>query len=325
MDVVNDFTKVLKFTSETLFKFIDNFPNYGIETTKREELEDGSLKLGCRYNSNDFGVLIEPVGNGKVDISIYCNEKTIKLENINESDAERKAMEVLQSEIQIDFDNSIESSRRLQVLLQRITSSDEISINLTAINANYDAELAVSNLNILLDNDEFIDNITDEPCCYEITDNGDELDICTIENFEVTDSCNAIIGAAMKIWCNMSVIQWATVGNRLEELHRICDNSRWRLMEEINFFGELSVEIDSKAVNPGFFTSIDNSPFITNDDGAGFTAEFGFELISRMIEQYLSVLEIYYVNFPHDVQNWMDDDIRRWKKDVNYFIKQRLK
>lgn len=157
MGVVNDFTKKVKFASETLFKFIEKFSNYGIETTKREELEDGSLKLWCRYNSTDFGMLIKPAGNDKVDISIYCSGKTIKLENINEADAERKAMGVLQSEIQIDFDNSIESSRLLQVTLQRITSSNEISINLTAINANYDAELAVSDLNVLLDNEEYIE------------------------------------------------------------------------------------------------------------------------------------------------------------------------
>lgn len=325
MGVINDFTKVLKSISETLFKFIDKFSNYGIEITKKEEFENGGLKLWCKYNSINFGLKIEPAGEGKVNILIHHNGKDTKLENINESDVEKKAMEVLRKEVQINFDNSVNSSKRLQVKLQRITSSDEISINLTAINANYDAGLAVSDLNTLLDNDEFVDSITDEPCCYEITDNGDEFDISTIDDILVTDLCTAIVGTAMKIWCNMSVIHWAAIGKDFGDLHSTCDNFRWRLMQEIEFFGELSVELGGKVANPGLYTSTDDILPITNDDGAGFTADFGFELISRMIEQYLSVLETYYVNFSHDVQNWLDREIREWNKDVNYFIKQRLK
>lgn len=219
----------------------------------------------------------------------------------------------------------INSSKRLQLKLQKVTSSNDISINLTAINANYDAELAVSNLNTLLNNDEFVNSISDDPCCYEIIDSEDEFDISTIDDFSVSDTCACIIDTAMKMWCNLSVIHWAAIGKDLNDLLNICENFKWRLMQEIEFFGELSVEFDNKVANPGISTSTDNIPPIINNDGTGFTSEFGLELISRMAETYLSVLDIYYVNFSHDIQNWLDNEIRVWKKDINYYIKQKLK
>lgn len=334
-----DIKSLLKSISETFFKFVDKLSDYGIEITKEMKLDDdGGVRLLCKYKSNDFGMEIHPIVDdkkqqtGKVNLTINFKNKDIKLESVNDYDIEKQVTKALEDILKIDFSKSSEnksqatnSAKTLKVTLQKVTSATEDCIELTAITANYDASAALSTLDSVLDNDEFLSALPEDATCYEIVDNGDEYAVSTTEEFGVYDTCTSIVGMAMKIWCNLSVIHWDAKGDDFIDLHRLTDNFRYRLMEEIDFFGELSVELSGKSANPGLYTSYDGTPPITDDMCEGFTAEFGFELVSRLIEDYIRVLDTFYVNFSHDVQSRIDEEIRMWKKDLNYFINRRLK
>lgn len=337
--VISNVTSLLKSTINTIFKGLDSLMNFdGMTLKETKDIKgdvNGKERIGREFlyqthNGESLEVYLFAIEDNKDQFVIrIVSDKygTFEKEPITKNEVEKY---VTQYADKYGLDGiedfiDINSSKQLKVKLQKVTSSGEISVNLTAINANYDAELAVSNLNTLLNNDDFVNSITDNPCCYEIIDSGDEFDISTIDDFSVSDTCSCIIDTAMKMWCNLSVINWAAIGKDFNDLRNICDNFKWRLMQEIEFFGELSVEFDDKVANPGIGTSTDNIAPIINNDGTGFTFEFGLELINCMAESYLSVLDIYYVNFSHDVQNWLDNEIRVWKKDIKYYIKQKLK
>ncbi len=322
--MLTEVSNFIKNISDTLFKAIDKLVELGIVTDVQKNDEgdvichmviDGEPAEMITSNAEDKNysdVTIKPKHGREVELKRIDN---------------RKFFDTVLSEVRKIYPNAdiVQSSKSLRVRLQKIVSSSDINVNLTAIHANYDPTLALNDLDTVLNSNELLSELSEEPECFEIVDNGDEYDISTVDEFSTSGACEAIIGAAMKIWCNLSVIHWAAKGNNFTDLHSALDSFRYMLISEIDFFGELSIELNDRVVNPGIYTPADDIPPIMNDDGEGFTAEFGFELTSRMIEDYIRILDTYYVNFTHDVQSYLDEEIRMWRKNVNYFIKQRLK
>lgn len=59
--LINDITNAFKTISETLFKFFNKFDDYKIEVTKKEQLDNGGVKMWCKYNGTDFGLIVSPI------------------------------------------------------------------------------------------------------------------------------------------------------------------------------------------------------------------------------------------------------------------------
>lgn len=340
---IADATNMIKKILDSIFKGIDSLMKFD-DMELKDKVDVSGKVNGKDMNGRKFVYEVGDEGN-TVDVYLFVydesnpDEFVIRIEAegcdtfekspIRKSDVEKY---VTQYADKYDLGSGIESSTKInsngkksvKVQLQKITSATGVDIKLTAITANYDASAALATLDTVLDSDEFIDAIPGESTCYEIVDDGDEYDVSTTDEFDVYDTCASIIGMAMKIWCNLSIIHWDAKGDNFLDLHSVTDNFRYRLMEEIDFFGELSVELCGRSANPGLYTSYDATSPITDDMCEGFTAEYGFELVSRLIEDYVRVLDTFYVNFSHDVQSKLDEDIRTWRKDINYFLKRRL-
>ncbi len=194
------FSKILdtiKSVSQAFCKFIDKFSSYGIEITKSEETDNGGTKLWCKYGTKNFGIIIAPTGEkSKVNLTVYYNGKNTELKAVSEFDIEKKAKELLNNIIEIDFDDksseSADSSRTLKVTLQKVTSARDCTINLTAVNANYAPDEASAVLDTVLDNEDFLNTITEEPASFEITEDEDELNIRSIPEFDVTETIQNI-------------------------------------------------------------------------------------------------------------------------------------
>lgn len=322
--MLSDISNFLKSISKTVFDAMDKLWNSGI-LVDIEKNDKGGYRSKLEIDGEPVEVDIIPTpGKDKEfqDVSIRLkNGRKVDIPSVPNKDFGRQLDKALRKE----FPNSdiLYGSKRLQVKLQKVTSSKHTDIKLTAITANYDPAAAVCDLDAILGDDVFISEIPDTPTCYEITDDGDEYDVDTIEEFSTSNSFDQLISMAMKIWCNMSVIHWASAGTHFNDLHTLLDECRARIMDEVDVFGELSMEFCDTVINPGVFVTDDISKI--DDTGSGFTAEFGFSLVSDLIEQYVAVLDKYYVNFPHDVQSWVDEEIRYWNKTNRYFIKQRMK
>ncbi|MCM1226415.1 MAG: hypothetical protein NC320_03190 [Clostridium sp.] len=192
-DIADSFKKI----SQAFFKFMDNLSKKGVEVTKEEELPDGSYKYWCVFEGKEFGIMIKPIkdeddeNTGKIDLLVSYDKKDSVFENINENDVGKKVNEVL-SKYGIDFIEDTNSSKKLRVTLQKVTSAKESVINLTAVTANYDIYEANETLETVLDNEEFLDKISEEPVSFEITDNEDEFDIQSISEFDITDAMDSV-------------------------------------------------------------------------------------------------------------------------------------
>lgn len=314
-------TNFLKSISEKLFNLFDKLGDSGMKIIGQKDLKDGGQWLKLEYDGNYAELTISPVADKEGTYNVVIKSAfggTTRLDNISESEIDSKvkvALEKIFNGSSNSDNDDVNSSKKLKVTLQAITSATGVDVNLTAIKANYDAATAIQDLETVLGDDAFVAQLTAEPISFEITDAGDSYDIQQTDSFDTAGTINQLIQAAMQLWANLKVIHWAAKGAQSFELHSRSDELAWRVSHDVDFFGEYAVEVKQPAPNP--ISNCCDLSLIT--DQSGFTAEQGYAFIRDEIKKYVSVLETLYVNFPHDVQSTLDEMIRGWKKESDYF------
>lgn len=314
-------TNFLKTISEKLFDLFDKLGDSGMKIVDQKDLEDGGQWLKLEYNGNYAELTISPVADDESTYNVIVKSAiggTTRLDNLSESEIDSKVESALKKIFNGSSNSDSEdvnSSKKLKVTLQAITSATGVDVSLTAIKANYDAATAVQDLEAVLGDDAFIAQLTAEPVSFEITDAGDSYDIQQTDSFDTAGTISQLIQAAMQLWANLKVIHWAAKGAQSFELHSRSDELAWRVSHDVDFFGEYAVEVKQPAPNP--ISNCCDLSLITDQNG--FTAEQGYAFIRDEIKKYVSVLETLYVNFPHDVQSTLDEMIRGWKKESDYF------
>lgn len=131
------------------------------------------------------------------------------------------------------------AATHVDVQLSYVKSSDEI--NLTAIYANYDVNSAMNSLQLAIDNDDFMNMLTEEPQCFRITDEGDDLDIAQIAEVDISnvncDINNAIgnLAALLDVYyVDMDPQQQAAADELTQTLQRARNSFKSAdLMEEL--------------------------------------------------------------------------------------------
>ena len=152
--------------------------------------------------------------SGKVNITLQCTARELKpsderllddvLTDVPTNEVNNVILDILKTsklitvesakEEEEDVDQSAQetemgtpASSHVDVSLSYIKSSDEVNLN--AIYANYDVNEAMNALQQVIDNDEFIASLTEEPQSFRITDEGDDYDVTVID--DVDTSCAA--------------------------------------------------------------------------------------------------------------------------------------
>ena len=140
-----------------------------VPLTDKEDTFSIDLKCDKRPLELDKKALQE-VKKSKVEDAIYFALKDNNLIELDRID---------------DLEESTASSH-LDVSLSYIKSSDEV--NLSAIYANYDVGQAMEALQQIIDDDEFVATLTEEPQSFRITDEGDTYDIALIDEVDTSNS-----------------------------------------------------------------------------------------------------------------------------------------
>ena len=309
-------TNFLKSISEKLFNLFDKLGESGMKIIGQKDLPDGGQWLKLDYNGKTAEITISPIDGNEGHFSVVIQSafggKT-KLDDVSESNIDAEVDNALKKIFNSTSD--VNSSNKLKVTLQTVNSATGVDVNLTAIKANYDPGKAVQDLETVLGDDAFIAQLSSEPISFEIIDDGDSYDIQQTDSFDTAGTINQLIQAAMQLWANLKVIHWAAKGVQSFELHSRSDELAWRVSHDVDFFGEYAVEVKQPGPNP--ISNCCDLSLIRDQNG--FTAEQGYAFIRDEIKKYVSVLETLYVNFPHDVQSTLDEMIRGWKKDSEYF------
>ena len=320
-----DMTNFIKTISDALFKAIDKLEHLGVTVAKSEKTEGGGVMLQLKFNGELATLEATPTEGKKGYVDVVVTPKKgakITIPKVQERHLYDEVVKALNEAYGIDIAEAVNSSHKMQVTLQRVNAATSADIKLMAINCNYSAVEVSKDLDTILSDESFLDQLTDEPVSLEITDADDAFDVTTISNINVdyAQSIDDILSQLVEARNNAQLLHWGAAGVNFEDLHSCTNDFVVQCTEMIDYFGELSMELAGTVHNLGTHTSTRALQLTDGWESAG-----GFALLSKEIDTIVCVLELYYANFPTDVQSDLDGYIRACKKTRDYFIRSRTK
>lgn len=322
---------IIKQTFDLLFKGLDALIRAGLEL---EEDKSKPKKDGVNYfivttgGGNKFELEVEEQKNKKVTLRAEAKGRKFEKKDVDPN----KIMEAISPFVDDVFGESIEDiednkdeeaeedvkeSKRIDAKFKRICGSEEDSIELGYVRSDYSPEQTQQLLDLVVNNDEFIESLPEGDSCYQICDGEYDIDVCPSE-VESVDPIIAILSDSMSLRDIVKYVHWNAVGEDFRALHSQADDIFYVVTNEIDFLGELKVEL------------FGNIPFITGDVDILDVPErmdimTGMKVLKDCITRHVSLIETYYCSFEHDIQSRLDEFIRTYKSQANYFIDRVLK
>lgn len=318
-------------------KGLESLINLGMDVKDRKEQEDGSI-LYTIYAGNDDSIVFyvkvsESPNSSKV--TVECTDKkrhkNDKYENVDPNKVDKVIQKFCEKSYGVDafaVEEGVKSSIKFQVGLQRVASSKHDDIQMTSIYCNSGVgryKSIMSSIDSMLDDVEFVDSLPeDEPIVFDVVDNGEDILV------EEADECKAVenpyilaLAAAYSLLNVCTAVHWNSIGQNFADIHGMSDNFIYAIRSQIDSLGEMCVEHCSSIPSP--FTIIaDGCPSDIQTD-TGFTLDLGVVTLQNAIEEYVACLEVIYCSVPHDVGLVLDNWIRDWNLQMNYFLKQRTR
>lgn len=329
-------TEVLNFLkglSDKIFKYLNSSETKKIiKVEKVEEEKSGVKKLTLKYkNKIPTYVKLKDTGNETFDmeVSVAGNDgKAMKFKRVREDEFDDKLKEAYDELLDDDLLKSfgLTASKEIKVSLKKVCGSKDTSIQLCAITANYDIAEANSMLDIVLDNETFVNSIPEDLTSYSIIDEGEELDITEIDDIDspdlVEDSLYQMLCAAIQFNMEMQVFHWECAFN--EQLFNITGDLLYQSQYDVNQIGLWIVQNCNSVVSP-FNQEFPDAWFNQCDLATPHSPQIesvGIEHIFDSIDVYLDTLDFFYPNFEHDMQFEIDRMIRSLKDIRDWRLKQ---
>ena len=272
-----------KYYTDAVNKYME-----GYSTKEKEQMDETSSEIEDElFNEGENGG--EAENNGQQD---------------NEFDAEDYAQHL------VDTLNS----RQISVTLKKITASNELQ--LLGLQSNYSPSETLDDLEDAIYQDEFMDVLTEEPQSFTINVDDDGYDIDTCEACD-TDPCASlceVFKAGVRAYRNLYIIHWMSKGNDMMKLHTMAEEMYGELIQEIDTIGELLVE--KQGTVPQLDFPCDYVPVQDYD------FQTGLDYIQSLIQMYIDCIDYAYCNQDSDVQSTLDEWLRYWKKQLNYFVER---
>ena len=206
------------------------------------------------------------------------------------------------------------SSKHIDITLKKITGTSEIEM--TAIKANYAPSEVVSDLDeIIWGQPDFLEVVPDELTTYSIDVDDDGFDIEPCEQCMEADPCASlceVFKAGIRAYRNLYIIHWMSRGNDMMKLHVLAEEMYGELIQEIDTVGELLVEKQGTVPQLDF-----PCDYIAVQD---YDFQGSLPVIQNLIQTYIDCIDYAYCNQDSDVQSTLDEWLRYWKKQLNYFV-----
>ena len=209
----------------------------------------------------------------------------------------------------------LNQSKHIDVTLQRIAGTTEF--NMTMIKANYAPSLVLDDMDEIVGQPEFIDALPEDLTSYSIEVDDDGFDIEPCEECLEGNPCESlceVFKAGIRAYRNLYIIHWMSNGNDMMKLHTLAEEMYGELIQEIDTIGELLVEKQGTVPQLDF-----PCDYILVQD---YDFQSGLDQIQSLISMYIDCIDYAYCNQDSDVQSTLDEWLRYWKKQLNYFVER---
>ena len=208
---------------------------------------------------------------------------------------------------------SIMKSKQIKVTLKKIQGSTDFDI--LSLESNYDRSETLDDLDEIIVQDEFIDSVTEDPQTYtiDVDDNGYDIGTCELCEANPCESLEPLFKQGITLYQNLYILHWMAKGNDMMKLHTLSEELYGELIQEIDTIGELLVEKCGAIPQPGWTTDyLQVKPYEFQES---------LDILKKYIQDYIDCLDYAYPNQTSDVQSTLDEWLRYWNKQLNYFVK----
>lgn len=205
-------------------------------------------------------------------------------------------------------------NKHINVTLKKITATSDIEM--LALDANYLPSEVLNDLEDVMDQDDFIATVTEDPQTYDIAVDDDGFDIEQCGCCKECDPCASlceVFKSGIRAYRNLYILHWMSSGNDMMKLHNLSEEMYDELKDEIDTIGELLVE--KQGTVPQLDFECDYIPVQPYD------FQTGLDHIKSLVQMYIDCIDYAYCNQDSDVQSTLDEWLRYWNKQLNYFVK----
>lgn len=309
----------LKKLGSKLNKFISGLPNMGIEVISSKVNDAEGVDLKLKINDNEANVTLNPTGTENV-VNVIIKDKngSIKTEvdNVDEDKVESLLLDNFDK--LFGFDNDVEACSYINCTLSKIKTESGYNIDLHKISASLDVapEFNIECLSDLCADEQFCNELTETPTSYSLECYDDHIDCFECDEVDEDDTTYGIILHLIHFRNVMLYAHWNVRGANFSDVHNMLSGYIGTAGFELDEFAELYAEGHPGKCTP-YPYDIYECPFADNDfeecDPNRILKE-----IQEEIRNHVDILEMYYCNYPSDVQSRLDDMIRYWSKEANY-------
>lgn len=221
---------------------------------------------------------------------------------------------------------SIMSTKTMRIQLQKVESSDGSAIELTAINATYNPIEAMEDVNLILDEIDLDEDFPDgtDTVVYDVSTNDDEVEFNVVENTSdeendyIECSIDNILNCEYILYLNAKHMSYTACGKEMNIIQNSVDSYSWRAQEQIDILNKLLVEYEICPINPVLrIQGLDPNHCYSNDKT--YLEDF-ISKITEDITCLVTALNLYICNLPESVQPMIEEFIRGWNYELNYYI-----
>lgn len=212
-------------------------------------------------------------------------------------------------------DADVIESKHISVTLKKIQASDDLEI--LSLSSNYLPGETLEDIDEIINQEEFLNTLTEEPQAFTVDVDDDGFDIEPCEECSQCNPCESlceVFKAGIRAYRNLYIIHWMSKGNDMMKLHTMAEEMYGELIQEIDTVGELLVE--KQGTVPQLDFSCDYVPVQDYD------FQTGLEQIQSLVQMYIDCIDYAYCNQDSDVQSTLDEWLRYWKKQLNYFLER---
>lgn len=206
------------------------------------------------------------------------------------------------------------ATQHIGITLKKIQASDELAVLRLA--SDYNPSDTLSDIDEIINQDEFLNTLTEEPQAFaiEVDDEGFDIEKCDeCPECSPCESLCEVFKAGIRAYRNLYILHWMSHGNDMMKLHNLSEEMYEELQGEIDTIGELLVE--KQGTVPQLDFDCDYIPVQQYD------FQTGLDQIKSLIQMYIDCIDYAYCNQDSDVQSTLDEWLRYWNKQLNYFVK----
>lgn len=253
--------------------------------------------------------ILKPIYQWLYEYMVPVMNRIVNYENSKDSIDDIVESEVIEE---------MNASKQIKVVLQKISGST--NVEMLGIKANYEPGLALTDLDELLNDEQFTTIIMENPQTYTIAPTETDFDISVDPEIlprMSEDSLATLFKQAICLYRNLYMLHWLSIGDDMMKLHNLTEDLYSVLIGQVDTIGELLVELTGTIPN---VYDIPAPAFETRN----YTFEDGICTLIDMVQNYIDYMDITYPNQTKDVQAMMDEWLRYWTKQLNYFLKRQV-